>query len=1071
MSKQIAHRNTSIYRCPMSPLAKITLLFAAVLSASTAIADETQTDLPDFAHDIRPILHRACIDCHSSDNAEADIDLSQFNESRDVSRENSVWVKTRAMIRSHQMPPKDAEPLSDDEHRLLLSWVEQYLRSAAKANAGDPGPVMLRRLNNEEYRYTIGDLTGVSSLNPTAEFPVDGAAGEGFINTGEAQAMSPALVSKYLDAARLIASHAVLTPQGIDFSEFTSRRDWTDERVQDIRDFYLNFTEFSNVEMQVSGAGSVPNEGGAIPYAKYLHALKASQTDLRAGEQSILDIADHHSLNPQYLGFLWARLSRTDPQNGVIVNQIAKQFSEADVDQVLKTVKALQQATFRFNSIGHVGGDGKPKRWMERVSPVLTNQSVNFALPAEPESDIAIHLTISDANDGSDSDIVILRNPRITIENDVDVPLASIQWLQQHADELNSEKRNLNELIERSIPDSRFGSSESLEGIGKNDLVVQAPAKLAFTIPQSIAQGRTLQLDAVLHDAAGKEGSVCIEVALAAHNSNSLPLATPVLVHPRGQKQQSVRDAFDLFCDCFPPLVCYSRIVPVDEVVTLSLYYRQDDDLQRLMLDDQQKKTLDQMWDEMLFVAQEPLRYEVAFEQLREFATQDRPDLVKVWDPLKPDVVRRANEFRQRQIDLEPLQVDSALRLASQAWRRPLSEPEQRGLSELYQSLRGEDLPHEKAIELLLTRIFASPAFLYRREVQPEGSGTADVSAIEYANRLSFFFWSSMPDEKLMRSANAGELSNPATLGAEIDRLLSDEKTRRLAIQFACQWLHLRNFSENDDKNEKLYPEFASLRHDMYEETILFFEHLFRNNGSILEILDADYAYVNRSLAAHYGIEDIDTDGWVRLDGVQKQGRGGILAMATVLASQSGASRTSPILRGNYVFETLLGERLPRPPADVPQLPEELPKDLSARELIEQHSAAPQCAKCHELIDPFGFALEQYDAIGRLRPIPVDTATVAADGTAMDGINGLREYLLHDRRDAFVRQFCRKLLGFALGRAVQLSDEVLLDEMQQRLKNNDYRFRVAIESIVTSQPFRQIRCADFSPPQSPAYLD
>jgi hypothetical protein len=182
--------------------------------------------------------------------------------------------------------------------------------------------------------------------------------------------------------------------------------------------------------------------------------------------------------------------------------------------------------------------------------------------------------------------------------------------------------------------------------------------------------------------------------------------------------------------------------------------------------------------------------------------------------------------------------------------------------------------------------------------------------------------------------------------------------------------------------------------------------------------------------------------------------------MASFLASQSGASRTSPILRGNWVFETLLGERLPRPPANVPQVPDEPPQGLTARQLIEKHSSAAACAKCHKRIDPFGFALEQYDAIGRLRPKKVDTKTTLADGETIEGLAGLRAYLLKEQREQIVQQFCRKLLGYALGREVQLSDEPLLKDMQRRLAENEYRFSVAVDAIVTSPQFREIRGRD-----------
>jgi hypothetical protein len=204
-------------------------------------------------------------------------------------------------------------------------------------------------------------------------------------------------------------------------------------------------------------------------------------------------------------------------------------------------------------------------------------------------------------------------------------------------------------------------------------------------------------------------------------------------------------------------------------------------------------------------------------------------------------------------------------------------------------------------------------------------------------------------------------------------------------------------------------------------------------------------------------------DGWQRVDGVKRYSRGGILAQATTLAKQSGASRTSPILRGNWLCEVLLGEKLPRPPKDVPQLPEdEATETLTVRQLTENHASDPKCYGCHRRIDPYGYSLEAYDAIGRFREKdlggrPIDVKTKVMDGTEIDGLNGLRRYLLTTRRDAFLKQFCRKLLGYALGRGVLLSDAPLINEMRDQLRKHDYKVGAAIETIVRSKQFREIR--------------
>jgi hypothetical protein len=228
----------------------------------------------------------------------------------------------------------------------------------------------------------------------------------------------------------------------------------------------------------------------------------------------------------------------------------------------------------------------------------------------------------------------------------------------------------------------------------------------------------------------------------------------------------------------------------------------------------------------------------------------------------------------------------------------------------------------------------------------------------------------------------------------------------------------------------------------------------------VLEILDADHTFLNGPLAEHYGVDGIAGDDWKRVDGMRQRSRGGVLGMATILSKQSGATRTSPVLRGNWVVETLLGEKLPDPPATVPELPDALSREgLTVRQMTERHVSDPSCANCHVRIDPFGFSLESFDAIGRFRAKdligqPVDTQVQLKDGTEFQGIAGLRSYLLKERRDDFLEQFSRKLLGFALGRTVELSDQPLVDEMVTRLKEKNFRCSAAIETIVRSNQFR-----------------
>jgi hypothetical protein len=408
--------------------------------------------------------------------------------------------------------------------------------------------------------------------------------------------------------------------------------------------------------------------------------------------------------------------------------------------------------------------------------------------------------------------------------------------------------------------------------------------------------------------------------------------------------------------------------------------------------------------------------------------------------------------------------LEALLAFAQRAYRRPLVENERTELRELYRKLRAQEMPHEEAFRLTLARVLVAPAFLYRLEQPGPGREPLPISNWELASRLSYFLWVTQPDPELRQVAATGQLHDAKTLSEQTQRMLRDERTRQLATEFACQWLHIYDFDHLDEKSERHFPTFGGLRAAMYEETIRFFADLFQRDRSVLEILDADHTFLNEALAQHYGIPDVHGAEWRRVEGVKRFGRGGILAHATTLAKQAGASRTSPILRGNWISENLLGERLPRPPKDVPQLADDEAgtEGLTIRQLVEKHTRDPKCAICHQRIDAFGFALEGYDAIGRRREKDlgdrlIDTRIKTPDGVDLDGIAGLRAYLLTQRREAFVRQFCRKLLGFALGRAVQLSDEPLLAAMEAKLQTNEYRVSGAVDMIVQSRQFREIR--------------
>ncbi len=501
-----------------------------------------------------------------------------------------------------------------------------------------------------------------------------------------------------------------------------------------------------------------------------------------------------------------------------------------------------------------------------------------------------------------------------------------------------------------------FGQQPGGPAIDRASIAVKAPSTLAIHLPADLVAGCEFVTGGMLEPAFGAEGSVQLQVRTSGAGSfQGVSPELPILVRDGSSARRRVESAFETMRQVFPPALCYTKIVPVDEVITLTLFYREDSVLERLMLDQSQRAELDRLWAELRYVSQDAITLVDAFLQLLEYASQDADP--KVFEPMRKPINDRAAAFRRHLVATEPRHLDAVIALAGRAFRRPVQAEEANELRGLYRELRDEEIPHDEAIRLLIARVLVSPRFLYRLEKPAPGEKAAPVDNWELATRLSYFLWSSMPDETLRAAAESGQLGRPEVLLAQAHRMCQDGRIRRLAAEFACQWLHIYDFESLDEKSERHFPTFASLRGPMHEEAVLYFTDLFQHDGPVLSIFDGDHTFLNEDLAKHYDIPGVSGSDWRRVEGVRKFGRGGVLALAATLAKQSGASRTSPILRGNWVSEVLLGERLPRPPKNVPVLPDDeaATKGLTMRQLVEKHTSDPRCASCHVADRPHGF--------------------------------------------------------------------------------------------------------------------
>ena len=384
----------------------------------------------DFEQNIRPLLKQYCFPCHSTEKHKGDFDMERFASLAEVKRHPRVWQEVAEKLANDEMPPEDKPQPSLGEKSRLSSWVLGVLAEVAKERAGDPGPVVLRRLSNAEYTYTVQDLTGVESLQPAREFPIDGAAGEGFMNTGQALVMSPTLLTKYFEAGKEIATHAVLLPDGIRFSASDTRRDWTEEILAQIRNFYRQFTDpRGGDKVNLQGIIFETNEGGRLPVEQYFAATLAEREAVLTGRKTVEEVARERRLSAIFFGTFLTMLSGDEPS--LLLDGLRARWREAkngDAAKLTAEVVQWQKALWKFNTVGHIGKTGGPKAWMEPVNPIISKQEVRLKIPASSEkSEVTLYLVASDAGDGNENHFVILEQPRLVAPGRPDLLLRDVR--------------------------------------------------------------------------------------------------------------------------------------------------------------------------------------------------------------------------------------------------------------------------------------------------------------------------------------------------------------------------------------------------------------------------------------------------------------------------------------------------------------------------------------------------------------------------------------------------------------------------------------------------------------------
>jgi hypothetical protein len=393
--------------------------------------------------------------------------------------------------------------------------------------------------------------------------------------------------------------------------------------------------------------------------------------------------------------------------------------------------------------------------------------------------------------------------------------------------------------------------------------------------------------------------------------------------------------------------------------------------------------------------------------------------------------------------------------VARRAYRRPVTDADMAPIMEMYAAGRKKGT-FDSGIEQALRLVLASPKFLFRTEASPATS-SARVTDLELASRLSFFLWSSIPDDELLTVAAAGKLNQPAVLEQQIRRMLRDSRSRALVDNFASQWLMLRNLKSHQPTPGDFPNWDNELRQSFRTETELFFQSIMKEDRSVLDLIDADYSFVNERLAQHYGIPNVYGSQYRRVK-LTDENRRGLLGQGSILTVTSQPDRTSVVLRGKWILENIMGTPPPPPPPNVnTNLPQDVAEPKSLKQLMEQHRASPTCASCHRVMDPLGFALENFDGVGEWRTKdrsgPIDATGQLADGSRVDGPVSLRKALLK-KPDMFARVLTEKLMTYALGRGIEYYDEPTIRGIARGAAKQGYRFSSIVAGIAKSPAFQ-----------------
>jgi hypothetical protein len=1076
-----------------------------------------------FREKVAPFLQAYCFKCHNEKKSEGLLDLTRYTSSTLIARDYRQWEHVVTFLKEEKMPPQEAKKQPTPNERAdFLASLDRLLLIEARKLADDPGTASPRRLSNAEYNYTIRDLTGFD-IRPASSFPVDPASGEGFSNTSEALVMSPNLFKKYYAAAQFVGDHVLLTTTGFEFAPhpvvtFSDRQKFYEHAI-------LRFYEQHKVDTAtyLAVAWSYrhrPASRRGATIEAWAMENKLSPKYLRSLWDVLQGDASSDTYYIQWLRQRWNALpAPTEPTQVPAETRRLIQALAGDIQRLSRLLCVPETQAIVSNAgnapIPHVDRRKKTAAGRDRFNQALVEKpSQRLHWERRGNTD---RLILSAVRLGSETETgqVVLNQPNFSSSSP-----------NSYNPKDGKKNLSLREFLTTYAPDGlkrlNFGVGPDGQQLGPDSFVLKVPSAIEITLPpEAMKDQRTAHFhaEAILADKHSMLPVVRVGLSHEKRDADN-PGESAALVAPDDAAAKQFVASCETFCKLFP-----NRFYFVDDTRGISAgfhliegFFRDDRPLYNSVLSDEEKRTLDRLWDELYFSTRihDKMLHGFVFFEREERGFLKHPDFNSIREE-DPDLGKEENLRRFEQIYLkrsnvtatgaeldnhpihvffedireglkrrdrqlkqaEPAYVRNLQEFAQAAYRRPLTAEESKRLEQFYRSVASQDeYGIEQAVRASVIRILVSPHFCYRVEVPPAGKTIQPVADLALASRLSYFLWSSMPDKELLDLAARGELNNEQALRTQVRRMLRSPRVSGFAQEFFGQWLRYGDFLKSESVNRQVYPEFdEALKQAMFEEPTRFATAVIQNDRPVLELLRSDVTFVNKRLASHYGLPfrgAVATE-WEQASGLLQQGRGGLPGMAVFLTKNSQPARTSPVKRGFWVVHELLGEHIPAPPPDVPALPakETDTRGKSIRELLALHTENATCARCHQRFDSVGLSMEGFDAIGKgrtkdLAGRPIDNLVRLPGGKAARGIPEFTNFLVAERKHEFTQTLCKKLLGFALGRSLELSDRALVERMLDELKKNDYRFTVLAEAIVLSPQFRTQRGKDYAPRTDPS---